>query len=146
MARVENEVAFGLENLGTAPAEIWPRADVALASVDAIHLADRRTFELSGGELQRVVPGIGARGATAAHPARRADLPARPRRTAERFLAACEGLGIAVVLSEQRIDRALPLATRVLFVEDGGCSWTRLVTRPATGSLRAARGTRPARQ
>ena len=54
MTRVENEVAFGLENLGVAPEQIWPRTHAALAEVGAAHLAERRTVELSGGELQRV--------------------------------------------------------------------------------------------
>ena len=33
MNRVENEVAFGLENIGVPPAEIWPRVHRALADV-----------------------------------------------------------------------------------------------------------------
>ena len=41
MNRVGNEVAFGLENLGVDPAEIWPRVEEALALVGAEHLADR---------------------------------------------------------------------------------------------------------
>ena len=54
MTIVANEVAFGLENLGVPPAEIWPRVEKALAAVDALHLWGRKTVELSGGELQRV--------------------------------------------------------------------------------------------
>ena len=54
MTIVANEVAFGLENLGVAPPEIWPRVERALESVDALHLWGRKTAELSGGELQRV--------------------------------------------------------------------------------------------
>src|SRR3954452_6046401 len=41
MARVRNEVAFGLENAGVEPRRIWPRVEKALASVGAAHLADR---------------------------------------------------------------------------------------------------------
>ena len=52
--RVLNEVAFGLENVGTPPGEIETRALEALASVGAEHLAGRLVTELSGGELQRV--------------------------------------------------------------------------------------------
>jgi energy-coupling factor transporter ATP-binding protein EcfA2 len=54
MAIAANEVAFGLENLGIAPGEIWARVDEALAALDSLHLRDRRTAELSAGELQRV--------------------------------------------------------------------------------------------
>ena len=54
MTIVANEVAFGLENLGVPPLEIWPRVEQALESVDALHLWGRKTIELSGGELQRV--------------------------------------------------------------------------------------------
>ena len=54
MSRVANEVAFGLENVGVTPGEIWPRVDEALASVGAGHLPERPVSELSAGELQRV--------------------------------------------------------------------------------------------
>src|SRR5436189_117592 len=51
--RVLNEVAFGLENVGTPPRQIEGRALEALRSVGAEHLAGRLVTELSGGELQR---------------------------------------------------------------------------------------------
>src|SRR5205823_5102653 len=52
--RVENEVVFGLENIGVAPGEMAARVEEALAAVAAEHLLGRRTSELSAGELQRV--------------------------------------------------------------------------------------------
>ncbi len=118
MTIVANEVAFGLENLGTPPAEIWPRVERALDAVDSLHLWGRKTIELSGGELQRVC----LASALALEPQLLLlDEPTSQLDpdTAELFLDAVERLGATVVLSEQRVGRALALATRVLFVEAG---------------------------
>jgi energy-coupling factor transport system ATP-binding protein len=118
MAFAENEVAFGLENLGTAPAEIWPRVQRSLEAVGALHLRGRRTAEISGGELQRIV----LASAVAVRPALMLlDEPTSQLdpQAAEAFLQQVAGLDAAVVLSEQRIDRALSLADRVLYVEEG---------------------------
>jgi len=118
MARVANEVAFGLENTGVDPGEIWPRVDEALALVGAEHLAERNVAELSGGELQRV--------------ALASALVLRPRlllldeptsqidpASADAFFDAVERLDCAVVVSEQRPARPLAHVTRVLFMDGG---------------------------
>src|SRR4249919_3640958 len=101
MARVGNEVAFGLENVGTPPPEIWPQAREALDAVGAAHLAGRRTAELSGGELQRVclasALALRPRLLLLDEPTSQLDPEA-----AERFLDLVEDLGVAVVLAEQR--------------------------------------------
>jgi energy-coupling factor transport system ATP-binding protein len=52
--KVLNEVAFGLENLGMAREEIYQRVDEALKFLKISHLRDRETFNLSGGEKQKV--------------------------------------------------------------------------------------------
>ncbi len=118
MTRVGNEIAFGLENVGTAPAKIWSRVARALAGVGIAGLGERRTFELSGGELQRVC--LAAALALAPElllldePTSQLDAEG-----ADLFLEAVERAGCAVVLSEQRIDRALAIADRVILMEEG---------------------------
>jgi energy-coupling factor transport system ATP-binding protein len=116
--RVENEVAFGLENLGTPPAEIWPRVHGALADAGIARLAERRTETLSAGELQRVclaaVLAVGPSLLLLDEPTSQLDPPG-----AEAILdLACE-LGSAVIVSEQRPALPLERCDRVLFVEDG---------------------------
>lgn len=52
--KVLNEVAFGLENLSMTRDEIFTRVDEALNFLKISHLRDRETFNLSGGEKQKV--------------------------------------------------------------------------------------------
>ncbi len=118
MSRVANEVAFGLENTGVPPDEIWPRVEEALALVGAADLSSRLAGELSGGELQRV--------------ALASALALRPRlllldepssqldpEAAEAFFDVVDSLECAVVVSEQRPARPLARVDRVLFLEQG---------------------------
>jgi energy-coupling factor transport system ATP-binding protein len=51
---VMNEVAFGLESMGVARAEIIPRVEKALDRLGILHLRDRETFGTSGGEKQKI--------------------------------------------------------------------------------------------
>ena len=55
MTRAGDDVAFGLENVGTPPAEIWPAVDRALAAVAFPYGRERATAALSGGQKQRLV-------------------------------------------------------------------------------------------
>ncbi|MEO5634439.1 ATP-binding cassette domain-containing protein [Gaiella sp.] len=118
MTRVENEVAFGLENLGVPPEEIWPRTHAALAEVGGGQLAERRTVELSGGELQRVCLAsafaLEPRLLLLDEPTSQLDAEG-----ADAFLSHVEQTQCAVVLSEQRVDRALAIADRVIMMEEG---------------------------
>jgi energy-coupling factor transport system ATP-binding protein len=118
LGRVEAEVAFGLENVGTPPGEIAGRVRSALAAVGSEHLAGRRVAELSGGELQRVC----LASALALEP--RLLLLDEPtsqldHEGAEAFLERALGNGAAVVLSEQRPAVVLRYADRVVFLERG---------------------------
>ncbi len=51
---VEEDVAFGCENLGLPPAEIRRRVDEALADVGMTEFARNPSYKLSGGQKQRV--------------------------------------------------------------------------------------------
>ena len=51
---VEEDVGFGPENLGIAPAEIRTRVDAALAEVEMSAYAEKASHALSGGQKQRV--------------------------------------------------------------------------------------------
>jgi energy-coupling factor transport system ATP-binding protein len=51
---VEDDVAFGPENLGVEPSEIRRRVDEALKSVNMYEFREREPHKLSGGQKQRV--------------------------------------------------------------------------------------------
>lgn len=51
---IEDDIAFGPENLGLPPAEIRARVDDALASVGMSEYAESSPFRLSGGQKQRI--------------------------------------------------------------------------------------------
>jgi energy-coupling factor transporter ATP-binding protein EcfA2 len=118
LTRVLGEVSFGLENVGTPPMEIVPRALRALEIVGAEHLADRPVAELSGGELQRVclasALALEPELLLLDEPSSQLDPDA-----ARAIFEYARAQGCALVVAEQRPELPLELADRVVFMRDG---------------------------
>ena len=120
--KVLNEVAFGLENLGLPREEIFERVDEALAFLKISDLRDRETFNLSGGEKQKVaLAGVLAMRPSILlldEPLASLD-PASAQDTLDtvRLLA---DQGMTVLMVEHRVEDVLRIRPdRVLFLSEG---------------------------
>ncbi|HEX7590967.1 MAG TPA: ATP-binding cassette domain-containing protein [Candidatus Limnocylindrales bacterium] len=123
MGRVDDEVAFGLENRGWARAEMQARVPEALEQAGLTGFERRGTNTLSGGEKQR----LAIADILAAHPSLlvfdepTANLdPPGMHATLERLAALAERREHTIVLIEHRLEAALPLADYVLLLDDEG--------------------------
>ncbi len=117
---VEEDVAFGPENLGLDAAEIRRRVNESLAKVDLDGFQQRLVFELSRGQRQRVA----IAGALAMQPEvllcdePTAMLDAQGRRDVAALLQQVNDAGVAVVLVTHDMEEALA-ADRVVVMEGG---------------------------
>ena len=137
---VEDEIVFGLENLGADRGLIRRRLEEMLDALNIVHLRHRRTETLSGGELQRVA----IAGILTMHP--RILLLDEPTsqldpQSAEDMLRTVNDLradlGITVIVAEHRLDRLASHADRVLEMSRDG-SAALLPARSAIASLPGA--------
>lgn len=121
-SRVDDEVAFGPENLGVAPDEIEERVAWALDATAMAEYRERSPLLLSGGEKQRV--------AIAAMLAMRPRVLVLDEPTASldpAGKAAIFGLlarlsraeGLTVFMATQEVDRAFRYADRILALDEG---------------------------
>lgn len=118
---VEDEIAFGMEQQGLPASEMLRRCTRVLEQLGIGHLRHRRIGTLSGGERQRVA----IASVLALEPAvLLLDEPTSQLDPdgAESVLAAVEALagrGLTVLVAEHRLERLLPLATKVAAVQRG---------------------------
>lgn len=125
MDRVEDEIAFALENAAMPPQEMRVRVEETLDLLDLEALRDRHLETLSGGERQRVAiaaalalrPGV----LVLDEPTSQLD-----PKSAEDVLNALArlnaDLGLTVVLAEHRLERALAFADSLLYLPGNGAA------------------------
>ncbi len=123
---VEEELAFGLENLSTPRKEMKKRIRWALGTVRGGHLMGRDTLTLSGGEKQKV--------AIASMLALRPKLlildeptasldPRSTKKALEAIRLVHKRTGMTVLVLEHRLDYFLPLANKVVVMHEGRDVW-----------------------
>jgi len=119
---VEQEIAFGLENLGYPPDIIRDKVDEVLNIMGISHLKDKVTFELSGGELQKV--------AVAAILAMNPDILVFDEPTSNMdpqsaldFLKYTVKINKeykkTIIITEHRLDYIIPYASKIIVLNEG---------------------------
>ena len=122
LARVGDDVAFGMENLGVPREEIWPRVEESLSAVGLDAPLDHSTTELSGGQKQRLalasILAMGPGLLLLDEPTANLD-PSGIAEVRAAVEAVVERTGATVVVVEHRVDVWAPLVDRVIVVADG---------------------------
>lgn len=137
--RVEDELAYGMENLGVDPAHMRRRVEEILDLLDIEPLRDRSVRTLSGGERQRVAIGAalaaGPRILVLDEPTSQLD-----PQGAEHVVAALQRLvhdqGMTVLLAEHRLERVAGAVDLALGFDDGAVTPgdpARVIRRMAVG-------------
>ncbi|MBC6806602.1 ABC transporter ATP-binding protein [Corynebacterium sp. LK30] len=122
-ARVGDDVAFGAENLGVAPAEIGNRVRASLDLVGLDLPLDHPTHRLSGGQKQRLalagVLAMGARVICLDEPTANID-PAGVPVLRDAAITAAERTGAALIVVEHRVDAWVDVVDRIIVLGRGG--------------------------
>ncbi len=121
-SNVYNEIAFGPENLGLPREEILERVETAMRRLGIEYLRERETFNLSGGEKQKVaLAGLLAMNASILlldEPLASLD-PASAHEALEVFRSLADE-GKTILLIEHRVEDAIAARPdRLLYIENG---------------------------
>jgi len=122
MGTVRAELGFPLENRGAGASAVARGVEEAALALGIADLLDRPTHELSGGELQRVALGAALAGRPSLvlldEPTSQLD-PVAGDELVWLLRRLNEEWGTAIVLGEQRLERCLPAADRVIALDGG---------------------------
>jgi energy-coupling factor transport system ATP-binding protein len=122
---VEEEVAFGMEQLGVAPAVMRTRVEETLDLLSIAELRSRALRSLSGGQQQRVaiasVLAAGARVLVLDEPTSALD-PTSAEEVLAAMLRLVHDLGVTLLLAEHRLERVVEYADRMVVVDGGQVS------------------------
>jgi energy-coupling factor transport system ATP-binding protein len=121
--RVEDEIAFALENSAVPPAEMRARVEEALRLLDLTHLRDRPLETLSGGEKQRVAIAAALvfrpRVLVLDEPTSQLD-PQSAEDVLQALLRLNRDLGLTIVLAEHRLERILAYVDQIIYLPGPG--------------------------
>ena len=122
LARVGDDVAFGMENVGVPREEIWPRVEESLSAVGLDVSLDHSTTELSGGQKQRLalasILAMGPGLLILDEPTANLD-PSGVSEVRDVVASVVERTGATLVVVEHRVDVWASLVDRVIVVADG---------------------------
>jgi len=118
---VEEEIAFGLENLGLSDAEIRERIDWACEQVSISDLRERDPNSLSGGQKQRLVIAsqIAMKPRILAFDEPLSSLDPQSAREVTQCITRLNQQGITIVMVEHRISFVAPYCSHVLVLDQG---------------------------
>ncbi len=121
--RVEDELAYTMENLGVAPAAMRRRVEDVVDLLGLHEMRDRPLRALSGGQQQRVAIGAvltaSPRVLVLDEPTSALD-PAAAEEVLNALARLVHDLGLTVLMAEHRLERVLPFADRMVLVPGDG--------------------------
>jgi len=118
--RVEDEIAFALENAAIPPAEMRFRVEEVLDLLGLVSLRDRSVDTLSGGEKQKVAiaAAMALRPSVLVldEPTSQLD-PQSAAEVLQALVSLNRDLGLTILLAEHRMERVLPYADQLIYLE-----------------------------